>query len=72
MEKNEYKCGHCCGIFEKGWSDEEAKAEATEIFGKNPDEWRDEQVVICDGCFQKVNPRAPENADKLEKARARI
>ena len=57
MKKNEYKCEHCGNVYQKGRSDEEAKAEAKEIFGKNPDDWNDEQVVICDDCFNQMNPK---------------
>lgn len=28
MEKEKYKCGMCQEVFEKGWSDEESRAEA--------------------------------------------
>ncbi len=30
MKSNEYQCEGCGGVFEKGWSDEEAKAEMKE------------------------------------------
>lgn len=39
---NEYQCAHYGEVYEKGWTDEEAHAEATEIWGKPPRrmEWR--------------------------------
>ena len=69
MKDNEYQCDMCKGIFEKGWSDEEAKQEAEEIFGKNPNEWNDEQKVVCDDCFNKINPTAEENSELLERTK---
>ena len=35
MKDNEYQCAVCGGIFEKGWSEEEARAEEAEVFGGN-------------------------------------
>lgn len=71
LKDNEYVCGHCGEINEKGWSDEEALAEAAEIFGKPVSEWTDIPVVICDDCFQKMHPLKPENVQKLLNARAK-
>lgn len=67
MRQNEYKCAYCGEIYEKGWSDEESKKEAEEIFGKHPDEWNDGQVVICDDCFKQIDPR--NHPDQLEEAK---
>ena len=67
MQKNEYQCAMCKGIFEKGWSNEEAKAEAREFFGKPPKEWNDTPLVICDDCFQKVHPK--DNPEAVERAK---
>ena len=50
MRENEYKCASCGGIFEKGWSDEEAEKEQKEIWGNIPES---EKVVICDDCFNR-------------------
>ena len=57
MKKNEYKCDMCEEVNENAWTDEEAKAEATELFGKNPDEWNGGQAVVCDDCFQGIHPK---------------
>ena len=47
---NQFTCAVCQGIFDKGWSDEEARQERLEIFG----EWKDEDcVVVCDDCYVK-------------------
>ena len=67
MKTNEYKCAMCGNVYKKSWTDEEAKEEAKEIFGKHPDDWKDEQAVICDDCFKKINPA--ENKEELEKAK---
>jgi hypothetical protein len=46
----QFTCAVCQGTFDKGWSDEEARQERTEIFG----EWKDEDcVVVCDDCYVK-------------------
>lgn len=45
-----YQCAACGGFFEKGTSDEEAKAESRKLWGDLPPE---ALVIICDDCFQK-------------------
>jgi hypothetical protein len=45
-----YQCAHCGGVFEKGWSDEEATAEAADNFGEAPK--GDDAAVVCDDCYQ--------------------
>ena len=57
MKDNEYKCANCGNIYEFGWSDEEAKAEAETNFGKPVDEWVGGAAVVCDDCYQKMNPQ---------------
>lgn len=47
-----FTCVMCGGTYEKGWSDEEARAEREALFGKTPE--RD--AVVCDECFQKIRP----------------
>ena len=42
----EYVCDRCHGVFEKGWSDEEADAEFHQIFGN----LRKDQL-LCDDCY---------------------
>jgi rubredoxin len=67
MKPNEFECAACHNIYDKGWSDDEAKAEATEIFGKNPDEWNEPQVLVCDDCFEKMNPaNHPELVEQMK------
>ena len=50
MKDNEYRCAVCGGGFEKGWTEEEARAEEAEVFGGNdPD-----SAVVCDDCYKKI------------------
>jgi hypothetical protein len=55
-----YKCDACGGVFLRGWSDEEAQAEAMENFGtfdaKNMD-------VICDDCYHVMLNRGSGEAE---------
>jgi hypothetical protein len=68
MTDNEYQCAHCGNVYEKGWTDEEAEKEAAENFGKPTNEWRDNVAVICDDCYQKMNPKNyPELVEKVKK-----
>ncbi len=53
LKENEYQCASCGGVFEKGWSDEEAENEVAEIWGEIPQE---ERVVICNTCFNRRTP----------------
>lgn len=43
----------CRGVFQKAWTDAEAKAEMERDYGDVPVEMCD---VICDHCYQKVRP----------------
>jgi len=61
IKPNEFKCAYCGGVYGKKWSDEEAKEEMIDLWGYIP---KDEQVIICDDCFQLMNP-----ADNLNIAR---
>ncbi len=46
-----YQCASCDGVFDKGWSDEEAAAERDENFpGLEPED----QAVVCDDCYRKM------------------
>ncbi len=68
LQENEYQCAMCNNVYEKGWTDEELLAEAEEIFGKHPDNWNDEQSVICDTCFQKIHPlKHPKELEEAKK-----
>ena len=52
MENNQYQCLCCKGIFEKGWSDEEAIKEMEE---NNFDSYSPEELaIVCDDCYKKI------------------
>lgn len=55
MKNNQYKCAMCKGIFDKGWSDEEVMQEASWFFGEELVN-NSAMDVVCDDCFQKINP----------------
>lgn len=46
-----FTCETCEQTFEKEWSDEEAEAESSALFGHLPD---DERAVLCDDCFGQI------------------
>lgn len=50
LKPNEYQCSVCEGVFDKGWTDEEAKAELDVKF-QVPVEQCD---VVCDDCYKKM------------------
>lgn len=64
MKENEYKCAMCKGVFNKGWTDEEAKEESKGYFG----EWADQDLeVVCDDCFNKIHPtKYPDLAEETK------
>ena len=68
LRKNEYECAVCRGVFEKGWSDEEALEEKTELFGAVPAE---ECSVVCDDCFEILMRRRPPDEAFLAAVRRR-
>ncbi len=47
---NKYQCAYCKGIFDKGWSDEEAETELEDTFGL-PKEMCD---IVCDDCYKAM------------------
>jgi len=51
MKEREFKCELCGGVFEKEWSDEEAKEE----YERNFKEYKNEPTaIICDDCYRIV------------------
>ncbi len=50
MKDNEFRCAACNQIFEKGWTDEEARQEEAELFGQN----NDDSMLVCDPCYRKM------------------
>lgn len=51
LAPNEYRC-ECCGVvYEKCRTDEEAMAEAEDIFGDALD---DNPAIVCDDCWRQM------------------
>ena len=48
---DKYQCAECDGVFDKGWSDEEAAAERDEVF---PDLEPEDSAVVCEDCYRKM------------------
>ncbi len=51
LKEGEYQCSDCQGVYNKGWSDEEAKKELKENF--SPFEIAMGVQMVCDDCFQE-------------------
>jgi DNA-directed RNA polymerase subunit RPC12/RpoP len=58
MKKDEYKCALCKQIFKKGLTDEEAEEQFKKEF-PNLKFGEQEQDVVCDDCFNKLNDWKP-------------
>ena len=52
-----YTCDACGGVFDSKWSDEEAQAEAVELFGQDPADG--DMAEVCDDCFKKMTAEIP-------------
>ena len=60
-----FTCENCHGTFPKGWSDEEAAAEAEELFpGINPGDPA-EAGMVCDKCYERIMDRVRAEAPEL-------
>lgn len=70
MKNNEYQCAHCKGVFEKGWSDDEALKEAEVNFGKPVSKWKDIPVLVCDDCYNLMLPS--EHPAEVEEAKKHL
>jgi hypothetical protein len=46
-----FTCARCGTVHEKGWSDEEAMAEAEDLW--TPETMADPQAIVCDDCFRE-------------------
>lgn len=53
LAPNEYRCALCHQVYTKAWSDEEALAETAQYW---PDVPQEELAVVCDECWQKIDP----------------
>jgi rubredoxin len=49
MNENQYRCDNCGGVFDKGWSDEEAAAERDAAGFVDVD-----CAVVCDDCYVAI------------------
>lgn len=49
LKQNQYECAVCRGIFDKGWSDEEAKEELQQEF---PGYSVDDCDIVCENCYK--------------------
>lgn len=47
---SEFTCGECGETFEMGWTDDEAKAEAT----ANGFDLDADNVIVCDPCYEAI------------------
>jgi len=50
MESKKYTCGHCGGVFQAAWSEEEAIAEMKAKWGTSSKEG---MAQICDNCYNE-------------------
>ena len=60
-----YTCERCGGTFTKGWSDEEALAEAQDLFPAAHIAEPDDQATVCDPCYREIMAWAQGNAPDL-------
>ena len=60
-----FTCASCGDTHEKGWSDEEAAAEAEQNFPGIDLSDPDEAPVVCDSCYQHIMGRARAEAPEL-------
>lgn len=67
LAENEFECANCHGVFPKAWSDEEAQAEADEVWGAA----LDDPVEVCDDCYQRMMGWG-ERTGEADKERARL
>ena len=56
IKANQYECAICHGVFNYGQTEEEANAEAKEIWGVDNASERKDFMVICDDCFKRRSP----------------
>lgn len=51
LKKGEYQCENCLGIFNYGWTDEEAEAEYQANFTEEANAGV-EKAIVCDDCYK--------------------
>ncbi len=52
MKLDEYKCSMCKKVYQKGWTEEEAKKEYEKNFGVSLDQV--EVALVCDTCYSTI------------------
>ncbi len=60
-----FTCASCGGTHEKGWSDEEAAAEAQQNFPGIDVSDPAEAGIVCDDCYQRLMDRVRAEAPEL-------
>ncbi len=55
VKPNKFQCALCNGVYEKGWTDEEALIEGIENFGREMNAGM-EMDLICDDCYKRLFP----------------
>ena len=60
-----FTCDSCGETFDKTWSDEEAAAEAQELFPGIDASDPEEAGTVCDDCFNHIMGRVREEAPEL-------
>jgi hypothetical protein len=50
---NQYRCAACTGVFDMGWTDEEATAELADVF---PGFDKTECAIVCEDCYKRLAP----------------
>jgi len=61
MNDNTFTCDACRGVFEKEWTDEEAREEEADLFGAMAGP---ESGIVCEDCWQKIMGRAADAGDE--------
>lgn len=61
MKENEYECSICHQIYEKGWTEEEARKEEKETFGAN----NPTAALVCDDCYNIMMGITDSKGNKL-------
>lgn len=51
-----YTCAQCGKTFDSEWTDEEAEAEAQNLFGVENASKHPGMEIVCDGCFEDMGP----------------
>lgn len=54
LSTNEFQCAKCKRIFDKGWTDDEAEAEANQNFPGLDCNNAAEAAIICDDCYNAM------------------